>query len=137
MEGKDFLTIALQYCGSSSEAERRTAVSRAYYALFNTIKYLLKAAGFRIQKTASGHEQLYRYLHNSGLADAQAIASKLNSLRTVRNDADYELQKAGFDAGNCTLYCKQAEKSLDTFNGLNIEQLSKDIRAYKKKIHEQ
>jgi uncharacterized protein (UPF0332 family) len=136
MEGKDFLTIALQYCGSSSEAERRTAVSRAYYALFNTIKYLLRAKGFPIRKSANGHDQLYRYLNNSGLTDAQAIASKLNSLRTVRNDADYELHKSGFDVNNCTLYCRQAEKSFERFDSLNIEQLSKDIETYKKKINE-
>jgi uncharacterized protein (UPF0332 family) len=58
MEGKDFLNVARKFCESPHEEERRTAVSRAYYALFNHVKRSLELKGIPVRRNAEAHEQL-------------------------------------------------------------------------------
>jgi uncharacterized protein (UPF0332 family) len=41
MTGRDFLALAMQLAGGGSEAEWRSATSRAYYAAFHVARELL------------------------------------------------------------------------------------------------
>ena len=103
MEGKEFLTVADRLYKSDHEADRRTSVSRAYYAVFNHVKPVLETIGVTLSADASAHQIIYRYLYNSGLDEAEDVADHLNSLRTKRNDADYDMKCSGFDNNNCLL----------------------------------
>lgn len=136
MEGRDFLTVAQKLYGSADEAERRTAVSRAYYALFNHVKRSLEVKGVPFKKNAEAHDQVYRFLHNSTIEKAQIIASALSSLREVRNDADYNLQISGFDTINCSLHCKKAENSLCHFDDVDLVNLVNRICEYARIVKE-
>ena len=134
MEGRDFLKVAERLYKSEQEAERRTSVSRAYYAVFNHIKPVLESFGVALARDANAHEKIYRYLHNAGLDEAEDVAQNLSSLRTTRNDADYEMKASGFDSNNCLLWYKKAELCIDSFDGVDKKDLGKGIIEYKRKI---
>ncbi|MDD3847301.1 MAG: hypothetical protein PHC90_13210, partial [Syntrophorhabdaceae bacterium] len=80
--------------------------------------------------------QLSRYLNNSSIDLAKDIASALNSLREVRNDADYNLQTRNFDALNCKLHCTKAENSLGRFDNVDLTKLVDNIRSYARSVRE-
>ena len=136
MEGKDFLEVANRLYGSKNEADRRTSVSRAYYGVFNHIKPIIESFGVLLPPNASAHDKIYRYLHNAGLDEAEDVAQNLSSLRTTRNDADYEMKASGFDSNNCLLWYKKAELCIDSFNGVDKKDLGKRIIEYKRKIND-
>jgi uncharacterized protein (UPF0332 family) len=131
MQGKDFLAVAQKLCGSASEAERRTAVSRAYYAAYNHIKAQLESKKISIKKSADGHLQIYMYLNNSGVADARGIAGSLSSLRTIRDEADYDLNTSTFNPMTSTLQYELAVALLTDFDEINMADLREGIAKYK------
>ncbi len=137
MEGKDFLELAKKLQNSEMEADRRTSVSRAYYAIFNHIKSFFHNAHIKLPEAAQAHEKIYQYLFNSGSEEAEDLAADLKNLRVKRNDADYELisPKYNFDKHNCGLTCLQAIKFFEQFDGLNRGTLVKGIWDYKRKTN--
>lgn len=93
MTGSDFLPLAHQLAAASSEPEWRTAISRAYYAAFHIARQLLEELGFRVPWADRAHAYLTMRLNNCGDAQVQRAASELHSLRSLRNQADYDLQR--------------------------------------------
>ncbi len=137
MEGKEFLELAKKLQNSEVEAERRTSVSRAYYAIFNHIKSFLNSNNIKLTGAAQAHERAHQYLFNSGIEEAEDLADTLNNLRKRRNDADYELisPKYKHDKLNCGLTCVKANQFFDSFDKLNPAGLVKGIMEYKKKTN--
>src|SRR5574341_332593 len=58
MDPADFLAVADRLRSSPSEAERRTSVGRAYYALYNLLVMRLSSQGFSFQKDGGDHGRL-------------------------------------------------------------------------------
>lgn len=137
MNAKDFLEVAKKLQSSEVEAERRTSISRAYYAVFNYVKGFLNNEKIEIPKDASGHKKAYHYLLNSGLEEARKLADDLDNLREVRNDADYELISAKYEFSkiNCGLTCHRAIQFFDRFNKIDRGSLLKGIWEYKRKTN--
>jgi uncharacterized protein (UPF0332 family) len=80
------LAKALIEQDAGAEAHHRTAASRAYYALFLTLRERL--SGFEVRHNASDHGRVVvelRRRNRGPLADALA------SLRGLREAADYDL----------------------------------------------
>jgi uncharacterized protein (UPF0332 family) len=75
----------------SAEAEWRTAVSRAYYAVFHAARAILILCGFDVPRSERAHGYLWLRLTNSGHPDVELAGERLNNLRGVRNQSDYEL----------------------------------------------
>jgi uncharacterized protein (UPF0332 family) len=98
MEGKEFLDFAQKMLQFHSEAAIRSAVSRVYYAVFNTGKTLLHELGFVLPKDAAAHEELYRRLYNSGLSEIQETANWLFDMRRKRVSADYDMLSRDFQS---------------------------------------
>ena len=136
MEGKDFLEVANRLFKSAHEADRRTSVSRSYYAVFNHVKTVLESFGITLSSDASTHQKICQYLRNSGLDEAEGAAQNLSSLRTTRNDADYDMKASVFDNKNCLLWYKKAELCIDSFNGVDKKELRKGIIEYKRIIND-
>lgn len=67
MTGRDFLTFAKTLHASDDEAARRTAISRAYYALYHHVRDQLISAGIRVTTNPDEHERMIRFLKNSGV----------------------------------------------------------------------
>jgi len=96
MTGDDFIALASRLLLSSvgdPETRHRTAVSRGYYGAFHLAIQFLAELGLRIPKNHTGHQRAYELLLNSGSSDAEQAARLLADLRTVRNEADYDLNK--------------------------------------------
>ncbi len=116
MNPLDFLTVADKLKCSSDEAERRTAVSRSYYSVFNYLKAHLVRHGIPISPSAQGHTQLTQYLNNSGIAEAKILSHIVGDLRSERNKADYRMELRNFSAGTCSLLCDKARKAITNFD---------------------
>ena len=134
MDGKDFLGVSKRLCESDYEADRRTSVSRAYYAFFNHIKAILKAK-ISLPNLAEAHELMRQYLHNSGMEEAKDIANNLSTLRTKRNEADYNMLSIDFDKNNCVLSYKRAAVCIQKFDEIDHKSLIAGIKEYLAKIH--
>src|SRR5947208_13607766 len=83
VNGRDFLRVARWLAGSGGEAERRSAVSRAYYAAFHASRDLFKRLGFIVPRADRAHEYLYRRLNNCGLGPVVDAGRTLHSLRSL------------------------------------------------------
>ncbi len=134
MEGRDFLEVAKNLKNSDKEAERRTSVSRSYYAIFNHVRSFLGLKGIRVKGTADAHKLMYYYLNNAGTTYAE-LASVLDSLRGKRNDADYDLGALGFDKKTCDLHCSLAENFITEFDASDKETLIRKINSYREKTN--
>ncbi|CAD6548619.1 hypothetical protein LMG27952_04757 [Paraburkholderia hiiakae] len=86
-EPREFLAVARelhQGAQNTEEAKLRSAVSRAYYAAF---LYARNTAGIA-DSTSTVHSLTRQHYLKIGEAK---VASRLDSLRVSRNDADYDL----------------------------------------------
>jgi uncharacterized protein (UPF0332 family) len=90
MEFRDFLSLSTALVNGSTEAEWRSAVSRAYYAAFHVARQLLLGLRFTVPGADRAHGYLWLRLANAGLADVEDAGNRLNALRRERNRADYD-----------------------------------------------
>ncbi len=97
IQPRDFLVQADRLLASGSEVDRRSAVSRAYYAAYHLARVLVaKKCGVVVSKTADAHQTIQRCLMNSQHTQLRSAGSRLESLRGERNVADYQLTDARF-----------------------------------------
>src|SRR5579884_486896 len=87
---RDYLTLAHTLASGATEAEWRSASSRAYYAAFHVARLLLLDLRFRVPQADRAHGYLWLRLSNAGHAGTRAAGSRLGLLRRERNWADYD-----------------------------------------------
>jgi uncharacterized protein (UPF0332 family) len=92
MKPRDFLDIADDLAAGIKEAGWRSAVSRAYYAVFHGARALLQDSGFTVPAADQAHSYLWKRLSNSGHPDAIQVGRDMIHLRNKRNWADYDLE---------------------------------------------
>jgi hypothetical protein len=85
---REYLLLARTLVGGTSEAEWRSATSRAYYAAFHVARLLLLDLGFRVPQADRAHGYLWLRLSNAVHADTMTAGSRLGLLRRQRNWAD-------------------------------------------------
>ena len=143
MHGREFITLANTLLDGGTEAEHRTAVSRAYYAAFHTAKAFVTSLQFHISEGPQGHGELVRNLRECGVHSITPVGSQLGSLKTERNDVDYHLQKAKFcgprSRDNSTKSVRTAEKIIEKIDGFaaskeHSKEVQKGIKAYLDKM---
>lgn len=104
MNSADFISLATKLSNSRQEVELRTAVSRAYYGAFHSVRELLEECGIAFPPKdllgADIHRKVRFCLANSGNADAMLVAGKLDIMRQQRNLADYDLTTESFSLSN-------------------------------------
>jgi hypothetical protein len=93
MNERDFLVLAAKLAGGSTQAEWRTAIGRAYYAAFHVARQLLEDLGFAVPRADRAHTYLALRLQNCGDPTLQRAGGDLDSLRRLRNRADYDLHR--------------------------------------------
>jgi uncharacterized protein (UPF0332 family) len=93
MSGREFLGVARHLLTRTTEADWRSALSRAYYAAFHVARLLLEDLGFTIPRADQAHAYLWLRLSNCGDPQLQLTGQKLRDLRGERNRADYDLSK--------------------------------------------
>ncbi len=114
MRGTDFLHVAVRLSGGATEAEWRSAVSRAYYGAFHLARDFVESCGVTLPKTAEAHDKLQWCLAQSGSVQLPPVAERLNSLRAARNVADYDLTSWQFSKrGSVLVAIQRAQQIVD------------------------
>jgi uncharacterized protein (UPF0332 family) len=90
MNWRDFLSLAGRSAGNATEADWRTAVSRAYYAAFHVARQLLTDLNFTVPRADRAHQYLVFRLSNCGESAVEQAGRDLETLRRLRNRADYD-----------------------------------------------
>jgi uncharacterized protein (UPF0332 family) len=90
MNWRDFLSLAARLSTDTEQADWRTAVSRAYYAAFHISRQLLFELNFTVPRADRAHQFLVFRLSNAGEAAVEAAGRDLETLRRLRNRADYD-----------------------------------------------
>jgi uncharacterized protein (UPF0332 family) len=90
MNWRDFLPLATRLAAETTEADWRTAVSRAYYGAFHVARRLFADLKFSVPRADRAHQYLVFRLCNSGEAAVEQAGRDLDTLRRLRNRADYD-----------------------------------------------
>ena len=138
MTGADFLQLAARLVAGPTEAEWRTASSRAYYACFHAARDLLSTLGFRVPLTDQAHNYLYARLNNCGEASLQQAATDLYELRQIRNRADYSLNRVHtrlLAIGQVAL-ARHLFQTLTTIDETIHSRITDVMKEYERTIHQ-
>lgn len=90
MNWRDFLALASRLAAGPTEADWRSAVSRAYYAAFHVARELLAGLNFTVPRADRAHQYLVFRLSNAGEPTVESAGRDLDTLRRLRNRADYD-----------------------------------------------
>jgi uncharacterized protein (UPF0332 family) len=97
MDFREDLDVAVQLRDGATEAEWRSATSRAYYAAFHVARQFLLSLGFAVPTSDRGHAHLWLRLSNAGDPDVEVAGNRLNNLNNLRGErisADYDGRRA-------------------------------------------
>jgi hypothetical protein len=139
MDPREFQELAESLANGVSPAEMRTAISRAYYSVYNVGLEMLKGMGFQISEGPSGHKDVEHWLSNCGNITVQKVGSQLAELRSRRIQADYRLDKREVEAPKTArVLVQQASRMIKVLDecgaGPEREDLIRGIREYLEKI---
>ena len=139
MDPRDFQKLAERLASGTSPAEIRSAISRAYYSVFNVGVELLNGMGFHTSKGPSGHGEVEHKLSNSGNTEVERVGSQLADLRNRRIRADYRLERRDVEnQKTAQVLVRQAHKMVQVLDiyctGQHREEIIKAIREYLQKL---
>jgi uncharacterized protein (UPF0332 family) len=77
--------------GTATEAEKRSAISRAYYGAFHVAVECLASLGIEATQSSHSHVVVRNGLNNCGDPDIELVGADLTTLYTNRLRADYRL----------------------------------------------
>ena len=130
MDGRDFLTLTEQLVVTQHADEKhfRSAVSRAYYGAFHFARELLDQLGFPAPRSASGHGVILRRLMNCGNGDVAEAGGMLDTMRSDRNAADYDLHDGKFGKrANAQTRIEQAHEILRILGSCSTEPIRSQV----------
>jgi uncharacterized protein (UPF0332 family) len=90
MNWRNFLSLATRLATGPTEADWRSAVSRAYYAAFHVARRLFGDLSFTVPRADWAHQYLVFRLNNCGESVVEQAGRDLDTLRRLRNRADYD-----------------------------------------------
>jgi len=94
LKATEYLELADELVTRDQEAALRTAVSRAYYAVFNSIAGFYESQGIKFAHNDNKHRKYHDVLQNCGSTELQVLAETVASLHAERKKADYNLSDA-------------------------------------------
>jgi len=139
MNPRDFQTLAMSLLEDKQPVKCRTAISRAYYAVFNTSVEILRGMGLPVSPGPSGHGEVRNYFLNGGIEDIKKVGSQLNDLHSKRIKADYHLTDVGSENPNTAeVVVRQSEKMIKTLDlqclGTEREHIIKLLKDYAQNV---
>lgn len=111
MKSTDFLNVAIRLSNSSEEGDLRTSVSRCYYGAYHTAVEFLEGCGIKLPESSDCHEKVRWCMDQAGHVSALEASRELNSLRSDRNEADYDLRSQRFRRRQNVAMSVQAAKA--------------------------
>jgi hypothetical protein len=135
MDGWDFLTTAESLAKSDWESDRRTSISRSYYASLNGILCSLRP--HRVVVKRDHTHQLCEWLRACEDPNLRQAGSKLHTLWAMRIDADYrmDMPASEFSSGQTQVAFHEARQVLRLFQRTSPRSAAEDIRAYLRKTN--
>jgi uncharacterized protein (UPF0332 family) len=137
MTGQEFLSLAVTLAGGATEAEWRTATSRAYYAAFHAVRDLFRGLGFAVPRADAAHKYLAHRLQNCGHTQLRDAGRDLDDLRQLRNEADYDIARP-YARAVATALIAQARKIIQALALATTEPTRTQVRdgiiAYERNV---
>lgn len=136
MKPAEFLKVALVLSVRPSEAERRTAVGRAYYAAYHLALQMLEREFGVVVPVHESHVKVGNCLRSIADVDEARDAGRLlHFLRQARRIADYELDNLSPGQPSwATVHLRQAQELIDLLDLCAKEplrsRLASSIRNY-------
>src|SRR5436305_711275 len=90
MNWREFLALGNRLATGTTEADWRTAVSRAHYAAFHVARRLLADLNFTVPRADRAHQYLVFRLSNCGESVVEHAETDVETLQRLRNRADYD-----------------------------------------------
>lgn len=84
-----YLSVANHLLTQTGEEYWRSAISRAYYAMFGPTRKILEGQGIQF-KADNIHRQVINWLKKHKNPTAKQVGANLDRLRRERNKADYD-----------------------------------------------
>jgi hypothetical protein len=133
--GSDFLILAETWIKGTTEAEWRSAVSRAYYGAFHAARQLMRDLGFVVPRADRAHAYLWLRLSNCGASAVARAGAELNSLRGDR--ADYDVERTA-DHADLQLQVQAARKIVQALDTAGVEptrtQITEAMKIYERDV---
>jgi uncharacterized protein (UPF0332 family) len=104
----------------ATEADWRTAVSRAYYAAFHVSRRLFADLSFTVPRADRAHQYLVFRLTNSGESAVEQAGRDLDTLRRLRNRADYD-EVPALTQAQSTAACRLAQDIIQVLDAARQE----------------
>ena len=139
MLAQDFQNVAEALAKNNNPAYLRSAVSRAYYAVYNTATEILRNLGFQVSQNANGHMDVIRKLSNAGNINIRKVGIDVGALESMRIDADYRLTNPRTkveDKNTVTLWVLKARQTLKILEDCKSDPVKSEVVAAIK-AHEQ
>jgi len=92
---EDFLKLAEQMSGASNEAAQRTAISRAYYAVYHAASSYIRRMQLITPGRPLSHREVWRVLKLSTNLDHRDTGFRGEDLKRLRQEADYRSPYSG------------------------------------------
>jgi len=124
MNPLDFLDLAEKLEFSSSEAEIRTAISRAYYAVYNYIKADLVGLDEYLQ-----HDILINCITETRVERFEYLGKDIRDLMAARRRADYKMG-ASFTSRTCETIISKSQNIIKEFDECKKLGLIEEARVY-------
>lgn len=141
MNPRAFLELARHLLDENTPAKCRTAVSRAYYAVYNFSVETLKDLGIQVAQGPGGHGQVVNYFSNAGDRGLSEVGAQMGTLHAKRINADYRLANAGWESHSyAEIAVRQASVMLETvgrsLSGPRRDAIIQGIKEYRLKTNQ-
>jgi uncharacterized protein (UPF0332 family) len=134
MQPSDFLNLAYKFINSTDEAERRTAISRAYYYVYHYIKTNLVDSDINL-----AHDVMIRCfeearIENQKMDEFEELGEALSNLKTDRVFADYKLHKS-LNQKTCDTMIKRCLSAIEDFERCKLLGIIEAAKNYLKRFN--
>ena len=134
MDPRRFHNLAERLARSNEAAELRTAVSRAYYAVYNVAAAYLNQI-VPLSRGPGGHGQVQRLLTNSEDVVIAQLGFDLGNLHSRRIDADYDMLDSKPETQKTVQSVVEKAGALiaaldQAFGGKSSEMIGKAVQRY-------
>jgi len=132
MDGWEFWQTAHRLRNSTNECDRRTAISRAYYAVYNGMSQFVRQHGLCLSTGSTSHGDLRNMLQGSECELLEDIGDRLGALHGARLKADYQMgcEAEHVSASAVTVALERAAQAKNAADELDPDAAVQGIRKY-------
>ncbi|HGE70931.1 TPA: HEPN domain-containing protein [Candidatus Poribacteria bacterium] len=114
MQPIEFLNLAHKLIDSADEAELRTAISRAYYYVYHSIKNDLVGSDTNLTHDVMINCIQEANINGNKVAEFEELGQTIRDLKTDRIFADYKINKS-LSQETCHTMIKRCETAVEDF----------------------